>query len=100
MQRPVGWSLSCRLSLGSPTHRPVRRPSATHDLLLAYDFPPLGGGIARWMDELARGYPAGTLTVSTGVVAGSDPIDAALPNPVDRVGVPVHRLRTAPGLMR
>ena len=31
---------------------------ATH-LLLTYDFPPIGGGIARWMAELARRYPAG-----------------------------------------
>ena len=26
----------------------------TPHLLLTYDFPPMGGGIARWMDELAR----------------------------------------------
>ncbi len=95
MQRPRGGYLPA-----SPTRRPVRRPTVPHDLLLAYDFPPLGGGIARWMEELARGYPAGTLTVSTGVTAGSEAIDARLPNPVDRVGVPVNRLRTAPGLMR
>ena len=30
----------------------------TH-LLLTYDFPPIGGGIARWMAELAKRYPAG-----------------------------------------
>jgi hypothetical protein len=32
-----------------------------HHLLLAYDFPPIGGGIARWMAELAKRYPAGSL---------------------------------------
>jgi hypothetical protein len=37
----------------------------TH-LLLSYDFPPIGGGISRWMAELAKRYPAGTLVVSTG----------------------------------
>jgi hypothetical protein len=35
-------------------------------LLLTYDFPPMGGGIARMMGELARRYPPGTLVVSTG----------------------------------
>ena len=29
-------------------------------LLLAYDFPPIGGGIARMMGELARRYPPGS----------------------------------------
>ena len=38
----------------------------TTHLLLTYDFPPIGGGIARWMAELARRYPAGSLVVSTG----------------------------------
>lgn len=41
---------------------------ATH-LLLTCDFPPIGGGIARWMAELARRYPAGALVVSTGQTA-------------------------------
>jgi len=35
------------------------------DLLLTFDFPPMGGGIARWMAELALGYPAGGLIVSS-----------------------------------
>jgi phosphatidylinositol alpha-1,6-mannosyltransferase len=70
-----------------------------HDLLFAYDFPPLGGGIARWMEELARGYPAGTLRVSTGTVSDQDEIDAALPNPVDRLPLPSGRLKTVQGLL-
>ncbi len=71
----------------------------THDLLLAYDFPPMGGGIARWMEALARGYPPEALTVSTGVVDGASISDAQLPQRIDRVAVPSHRLRTVPGLL-
>ncbi len=69
-------------------------------LLLAYDFPPIGGGIARWMGELARWYPEQSLVVSTGSVAGSEAADRLLPVPVDRIGVPANRLRTLFGLMR
>ena len=69
-------------------------------LLLAYDFPPIGGGIARWMGELARQYPDRSLVVSTGTEAGSDQADALLPVVVDRVGVPARRLRTVTGLVR
>jgi phosphatidylinositol alpha-1,6-mannosyltransferase len=68
-------------------------------LLLTYDFPPIGGGIARWMGELARRYPAGTLVVSTGQVSGAADVDAASPNRVDRLGVPSRRLRTIQGLL-
>lgn len=68
-------------------------------LLLAYDFPPIGGGLSRWMSELARYYPPGGMIVSTGVLEGSDATDAALPNRVDRVGVASRRLRTIQGLM-
>ncbi len=88
--------LSCDL----PSSRPVLRPTSPHDLLFAYDFPPLGGGISRWMDEVARGYPAGSLLVSTGSLAGSQVSDATLPNEVDRIGVAAGRLKTAPGLLR
>ena len=38
---------------------------STH-LLLTFDFPPMRGGIARMMGELARSYPPGTRVVSTG----------------------------------
>lgn len=68
-------------------------------LLLAYDFPPIGGGIARMMGELAKRYPPGTLIVSTGRHQGSVEVDAALPNKVDRIGVPSRRLRTIQGLL-
>ncbi len=69
-------------------------------LLLAYDFPPIGGGIARWMGELARQYPDRSLVVSTGAEEGSAAADALLPVPVDRIGTPARRLRTVTGLMR
>jgi phosphatidylinositol alpha-1,6-mannosyltransferase len=69
-------------------------------LLLAYDFPPIGGGIARWMGEMARWYPERSLIVSTGTLDGAAAADARLPVPVDRVGVPARRLRTLPGLVR
>ncbi|HET8650608.1 MAG TPA: glycosyltransferase family 4 protein [Gemmatimonadales bacterium] len=71
----------------------------TH-LLLSYDFPPMGGGISRYMGQLARHYPADSLVVSTGEM------DEATPQPpdahyvVDRVPVPSGRLRTVPGLLR
>ena len=69
-------------------------------LLLAYDFPPIGGGIARWMGELARRYPERSLIVSTGSEPGSDVTDATLPGLVDRVSTPARRLRTITGLIR
>lgn len=69
-------------------------------LLLAYDFPPIGGGIARWMGELARCYPERSLVVSTGTHEGSEVVDATFPVTVDRVKVPAQRLRTVTGLIR
>jgi phosphatidyl-myo-inositol dimannoside synthase len=71
-----------------------------HDLLFAYEFPPMVGGIARWMAALARLSPPGTLTVSTGTLPGAHEVDAQLPNPVDRVAVHSERLRTVQGLVR
>ena len=68
-------------------------------ILASYDFPPIGGGIARLTGELARRYPPGTLLVSTGGYPGSASVDAGLPNPVDRVGIKSTRLRTIQGLV-
>jgi phosphatidylinositol alpha-1,6-mannosyltransferase len=70
------------------------------DLLFAHDFPPMGGGIARWMEALARGYPSGDLVVSTGAVVGSAAADASLPQRVDRVSIPSERLRLVPSAIR
>ncbi len=68
-----------------------------HDILFAFDFPPLGGGIARMMVELARGYPAGELVVSTGTIEGQDEVDRGLPARIDRIPVAVGRLKTLQG---
>lgn len=67
-------------------------------LLLTYDFPPIGGGIARMMGELAKRYPPGTLVVSTGRDPRSAAVDASFANVVDRVGITSRRLRTLQGL--
>lgn len=76
---------------------PTGRPS--HDLLFTSDFPPMDGGIARWMAAIAHGYPPGTLTVSTGTMAGSAGVDALLPQRIDRIRMPIGRLRTVRGLL-
>jgi phosphatidylinositol alpha-1,6-mannosyltransferase len=70
------------------------------DLLLTFDFPPIGGGIARWMSEMTRRYPPGELIVSTGSIDGSEVTDAGFPNRVDRIAVPSRRLRTLQGLVQ
>ena len=69
-------------------------------LLLTYDFPPIGGGIARIMGELAKRFPPDSLVVSTGTRPDASAIDSAFPNRVDRVAVPSRRLRTIQGLLR
>jgi phosphatidyl-myo-inositol dimannoside synthase len=69
-------------------------------LLLTYDFPPIGGGIARWMGELARHYQPGSLLVSTGFHPDSSSTDGQFPNPVDRLPTRARRLRTLQGLLR
>lgn len=70
----------------------------TH-LLLTYDFPPIGGGISRWMAELARRYPAGSLVVSTGQNGNTASLDASFPNRIDRLTTPARRLRTIQGIL-
>ena len=69
-------------------------------LLLALNFPPFGGGIARMMGEVASRYPADTLVVSTGTWPGSDASDPRFRQTIDRVPVPAKRLRTVNGLFR
>ena len=68
-------------------------------LLLTYDFPPIGGGIARWMAELAKRYPPGSLVVSTGQHPDSPDVDSTLPNRVDRLPLAARKLRTLRGLL-
>jgi phosphatidylinositol alpha-1,6-mannosyltransferase len=69
------------------------------DLLLTFDFPPIGGGISRLMSELAMRYPAGELIVSTGQVEGSAESDREFPGRIDRLALPSHRLKTLQGLI-
>ncbi|HET6836559.1 MAG TPA: glycosyltransferase family 4 protein [Gemmatimonadales bacterium] len=66
-------------------------------LLLSYDFPPMGGGIARWMGELAKHYPANSLIVSTGEHPDGAAVDHQFPNRVVRMSLPAERLRTLQG---
>jgi phosphatidylinositol alpha-1,6-mannosyltransferase len=70
------------------------------DLLLTYDFPPMGGGIARWMAEIALRYPAGELIVSTGAMEHSEAADRRYPNRVDRLALPARRLKNLQGLVQ
>lgn len=78
---------------------PSKGSCPTRHLLVTYDFPPIGGGIARLTGELAKQYPARTLLVSTGCHPGSASVDSQLPNQVDRVGIRSTRLRTIQGLL-
>jgi phosphatidyl-myo-inositol dimannoside synthase len=67
-------------------------------LLLAFNFPPLGGGIARWMGELALRYPPRSLLVSTGRHEGSETSDPRFPQRIDHTPIRATRLRTLNGL--
>jgi phosphatidylinositol alpha-1,6-mannosyltransferase len=78
----------------------MTRPAPTGaDLLLAYSFPPVGGGIARWMAEIARRYPAPGIVVSTGQHPDSQEVDEALGVEVDRLPIATRRLRGLQGLL-
>ena len=69
-------------------------------LLLAFDFPPARGGIARVMSEMARRHPAGSLVVSTGSSADDgDGLDGGFPNRIDRLPLAPRHLRVVPGLL-
>ena len=69
-------------------------------LLLSYDFPPMGGGIARWMGELAKHYPSGRLIVSTGQFGEGGLRDQHFVSCIDRLPVRSSRLRSLPGIVR
>ncbi len=59
----------------------------------------MGGGISRWMGELAQRFPAGSLVVSTGRYDARFATDQPFPNYVDRLPIPAHRLRTVQGMV-
>ena len=69
------------------------------DLLLTSCFPPVNGGIARWMAEIAGRYPDPGLVVSTGQHPDSQEVDEPLPCEVDRLPIATRRLRGLQGLL-
>src|SRR5438874_1085002 len=81
--------------------------SADHDrrlfrmttLLLAQDFPPMGGGIARLHGELAKRFPRGELVVSTPADPDASEVDSGLPAIVDRLPIGVRRTKTLPAVL-
>jgi phosphatidylinositol alpha-1,6-mannosyltransferase len=76
-----------------------RPPQSGPHLMLTYDFPPMDGGIARMMGEVARRYPPSSLVVSTGAQAESAVADATIGHPVRRTTVQSRRLRTLQGVV-
>ena len=61
-------------------------------MLLTQDFPPMDGGIARWMAEFARRSPPSSLVVSTGSMPETEAFDATIPQEIQRVPVRARRL--------
>jgi len=68
-------------------------------LLLAQDFPPMGGGIARLHGELAKRFPRGDLVVSTPADPDAPEVDGALPAVVDRLPFGARRTKTLPAVL-
>jgi phosphatidylinositol alpha-1,6-mannosyltransferase len=68
-------------------------------LLVTSEFPPAATGVARALGQIARHYPAGALVVSTGAVAGAQLGDRRLEVRVDRIGIPVARLKGLPAVL-
>ena len=68
-------------------------------MLLAQDFPPMGGGIARLHGELARRFPKGELIVSTPSDPDAAEVDAGLPATIGRLPIGVRRTKTLPGVL-
>jgi len=68
-------------------------------LLLAHDFPPMGGGIARLHGELAQRYPSGELIVSTPQDPDAAEVDGEFPGVIDRLPVSRRTTKSLPGLL-
>src|SRR5437762_10110486 len=64
-------------------------------MLLAQDFPPMGGGIARLHEELARRFPPGELIVSTPADRDASEVDGAFPAVIDRLDRKSTRLNSS-----
>lgn len=69
------------------------------DLLLTLAFPPMAGGVSRWMYEIARRYHPPGIVVSTGFHPDAADVDGMVPSPVDRLPLPAKQLRTLQGLL-
>ena len=68
-------------------------------LLLAQDFPPMSGGIARLHGELAKRFPRGDLVVSTPADPDASEVDAGFPATIDRLPIGVRRTKTLPAVL-
>ena len=68
-------------------------------MLLAQDFPPMGGGIARLHDEIARRFPPGELIVSTPANRDASEVDGSFPAVIDRLPISARSTKTLPGLL-
>src|SRR5467141_496011 len=68
-------------------------------MLLAQDFPPMGGGIARLHGELARRFPRGELIVSTPADRDASDVDGTFPAVIDRLPISARSTKTLPGLL-
>src|SRR2546425_10201511 len=68
-------------------------------MLLAQDFPPMGGGIAWLHDELARRFRPGALIVSTPANRDASDVDGAFPALIDRLPISARITQTLPGLL-
>jgi phosphatidylinositol alpha-1,6-mannosyltransferase len=68
-------------------------------LLLAHDFPPMGGGIARLHGELALRYPRGELIVSTPADRDAPEVDGTFGAVIDRLPIGARVTKTLPGLL-
>src|SRR5207302_4265726 len=89
---------TCSGSTGNSADRDPRLLTMT-TLLLAHDFPPMGGGIARLHGELARRFPRGDLVVSTPADPDASEVDAGFPATVDRLPIGVRRAKTLPAVL-
>jgi phosphatidylinositol alpha-1,6-mannosyltransferase len=68
-------------------------------MLLAQDFPPMGGGIARLHGELARRFPPGELIVSTPADRDASEVDGTFPAVIDRLPISARSTKALPGVL-
>src|SRR5256884_2416089 len=89
---------TCSGSTGNSAGRDPKLVAMT-TLLLAQDFPPMGGGIAGLHGELARRSPGGELVVSPPADPDASEVDSGLPAIVDRLPIGVRRTKTLPAVL-